>query len=346
MTGIANQLNPFQFFHPTTHLPLEGGWVYSYSAGSNTPATMYASANKESKLPNPIELSASGSIRTGIWGDDTYKIVVKSADKATTIWTIDNYILGSTDLVIPTTELSVSSNTLSGTTDINLQTGAAGTYQFKSTSSQSAQLRFYEDTDNGTNYITVAPAASVTGNYTTSLSNGQSTFKVAQVVKTEVTAFTSVAFTGNTQSVNDSVLSFSNVPTQTLISAFTTAITPKSATNLLYITVDMSFSYNVNDGGTISHSPFVLSLGVLTGSGTTIVSSIPVNFTAYATALKDTHNIRFSGWITASDTSSVFVGIVPTATGSTSSRTVVNGSLNGSSAGAKVSSLTIIEYTP
>lgn len=47
---------------------------------------------------------------------------------------------------------------------INLQAKGTGTYNLKGTADQSALLRLYEDTDNGTNYIELTPPASLTAN--------------------------------------------------------------------------------------------------------------------------------------------------------------------------------------
>ena len=73
-------------------LILAGGFIYTYAAGTNTPAATYTSSNGLIAHLNPIVLDASGRVPGGeIWLTDgiSYKFVVKDSSGAL-IATYDN----------------------------------------------------------------------------------------------------------------------------------------------------------------------------------------------------------------------------------------------------------------
>jgi len=70
-----------QFFS-NNGVPLAGGLLYTYSAGTSTPATSYTSNTGLTALANPIVLDSAGRVPTGeIWLTDgiSYKFVLNSA---------------------------------------------------------------------------------------------------------------------------------------------------------------------------------------------------------------------------------------------------------------------------
>jgi len=70
-----------QFFS-NNGVPLAGGLLYTYIAGTSTPATTYNSSSGITPLPNPIILDSAGRVPTGeIWLSDgiSYKFVLKDA---------------------------------------------------------------------------------------------------------------------------------------------------------------------------------------------------------------------------------------------------------------------------
>lgn len=70
---------------------LNGGWLYSYQAGTaDTAKILYHDSELTVEWTNPIELNARGEPKTGggIFGDGLYKFVLKNAEYET-IWTID-----------------------------------------------------------------------------------------------------------------------------------------------------------------------------------------------------------------------------------------------------------------
>ena len=58
--------NGFQFL-TTTGLPLNGGFIYTYQAGSSAPLTTYSDVNGLIPNPNPIVLGSDGRPQTEIW---------------------------------------------------------------------------------------------------------------------------------------------------------------------------------------------------------------------------------------------------------------------------------------
>lgn len=99
-----------QFFS-NSGAPLAGGFVYTFSAGTNSPLATYTDSTGLVANSNPILLDAAG--RAAIWYQaSAYKIVVKSSG-GVTIFTTDNFVAA------PFTSGNnswVGNNTFSGTT--------------------------------------------------------------------------------------------------------------------------------------------------------------------------------------------------------------------------------------
>jgi hypothetical protein len=85
--GVAAQ------FFTNTGAVLTGGKIYTYAAGTTTPATTFTSSNGLTAWTNPIVLDAAGRVPTGgeIWLTDgiTYKFVLRDANDVL-IATYDN----------------------------------------------------------------------------------------------------------------------------------------------------------------------------------------------------------------------------------------------------------------
>lgn len=94
LAQMTPMVNPeFQFFD-NNGLPLSSGFVYTYLAGTTTPATTYSNAAGSVTNTNPIRLDASG--RCSIWlGGLTYKIIVQNS-AGVTIYTQDSIPGGAT----------------------------------------------------------------------------------------------------------------------------------------------------------------------------------------------------------------------------------------------------------
>ena len=82
--------NGFQFF-TTTGLPLAGGYLYTYQAGSTTPLTTYSDPNGAYANTNPIVLGSDGRPQVEIWFTSGYNYKIVLADSSNnTIQTYDN----------------------------------------------------------------------------------------------------------------------------------------------------------------------------------------------------------------------------------------------------------------
>jgi hypothetical protein len=90
--------NGFQFL-TTTGLPLNGGLIYTYQAGSTTPLTTYSDINGAIANTNPIVLGTDGRPQGEIWltYGFNYKFVLQTST-GSTIQTYDNLygIIGTT----------------------------------------------------------------------------------------------------------------------------------------------------------------------------------------------------------------------------------------------------------
>ena len=99
-----------QFFDDNG-VPLAGGLIYTYAAGTTSPLTTYTSISGVTPLPNPIVLNAAGRVPTGeIWvtAGVTYKFVV---------YTSENVLVASYDNVNGTyiaTDLADTFNPVNG----------------------------------------------------------------------------------------------------------------------------------------------------------------------------------------------------------------------------------------
>jgi len=134
-------LSPFggvgaQFFD-ANGLPLSGGLIYTYAAGTTTQQATYTSSSGSIAQSNPIVLNASGRVPSGeIWltANLYYKFVLESS-AGVTIGTYDNIFAGGSPIIVDftgtgsQTVFTLSSNPSSiNTTNIFIN----GVYQDKS----------------------------------------------------------------------------------------------------------------------------------------------------------------------------------------------------------------------
>lgn len=110
-----------QFFN-NDGVPLAGGLIYTYAAGTSTPATTYTDSSGMIQHSNPIVLDSAGRVPGGeIWLSDneTYKFVIKDAN-LTLIGTYDNLV-------------GINSNFVNYTNSQEIQTATAGQTVFNLT---------------------------------------------------------------------------------------------------------------------------------------------------------------------------------------------------------------------
>jgi hypothetical protein len=82
--------NGFQFF-TTTGIPLSGGLLYTYQAGSSTPLTTYTDVNGLIPQTNPIVLGTDGRPQQEIWLTSGYSYKFVLCDSSNNqIQTYDN----------------------------------------------------------------------------------------------------------------------------------------------------------------------------------------------------------------------------------------------------------------
>ena len=117
--GVAQQ------FFSDNGVPLSGGLLYTYAAGTTTPQPSYTSSNGSTAHTNPIVLNSAGRVPGGeIWITDgfTYKFVLKDSNDVL-IATYDN-ISG------------INSNFIAFTNQQEIQTATAGQTVFTLTTMQ------------------------------------------------------------------------------------------------------------------------------------------------------------------------------------------------------------------
>lgn len=88
LSPIGNTMTPFLGLD---NLPLAGGLLYTYQAGSSTPLTTYTSSDGSIACANPIVLGTNGVAPTEIWltSGYSYKFVLATSANVT-LYTYDN----------------------------------------------------------------------------------------------------------------------------------------------------------------------------------------------------------------------------------------------------------------
>lgn len=144
---MAVNLSPFagvgaQFFDNNGNV-LAGGKIYSYAAGTTTPATTYTSSSGAIAQANPIILDSAGRVPSGeIWltAGQLYKFVLQDSS-SNLIGTYDN-IDSINDITVPFTNIvnftgdGTTTNFALPVTPVSknyIQIFINGVYQFKNT---------------------------------------------------------------------------------------------------------------------------------------------------------------------------------------------------------------------
>lgn len=112
MAGLTP--SPKQQIFGTDGLPLVGGKIYTYAAGTSTPIATYTDSSAGTANTNPIVLDSYGQANIWLINTTTYKFVVKTAADVL-LYTVDN-------ISIPLDALSLQSPPPIGNTTPN--TGA------------------------------------------------------------------------------------------------------------------------------------------------------------------------------------------------------------------------------
>jgi hypothetical protein len=91
MSVLLSPVGNGQQFFDNNGVPLAGGYIYTYQAGSTTPLATYTDVNGNISNSNPIVLSPSGRLPYELWLSVgfSYKFVIKTSDDVL-IQTLDN----------------------------------------------------------------------------------------------------------------------------------------------------------------------------------------------------------------------------------------------------------------
>ena len=85
--------SPKQQFFTDAGVPLVGGKVYTYAAGTSTPLATYQDSTGVTLNTNPVILDSRGEANIWLAPSLSYKFILKDSSDAT-IWTVDNINIG------------------------------------------------------------------------------------------------------------------------------------------------------------------------------------------------------------------------------------------------------------
>lgn len=89
---VAQLASPYSYFTDANGVPLAGGLIYTYAAGTTTPQNSYTDSTGGTPAANPVVLDSAG--KATIWLSGSYKIVVKDS-LGNAISTTDNITTAS-----------------------------------------------------------------------------------------------------------------------------------------------------------------------------------------------------------------------------------------------------------
>ena len=136
-------------------IPLAGGFLYTYEAGTTTPQATYTDSTASTANSNPIVLDSRGE--ANIWlSSANYKFKLTDAN-GTEIWTVDNIAAPSTALSpVFSSNVTISANT-SGPALLITQTGAGAAIRVQDSADPDSSP-FVVDTEGKVGIGTASPA--------------------------------------------------------------------------------------------------------------------------------------------------------------------------------------------
>ena len=139
-------------------IPLAGGFLYTYEAGTTTPQATYTDSTAATANSNPIVLDSRGE--ANIWlSSANYKFKLTDAD-GTEIWTVDNIAAPSTALSpVFSSNVTISANT-SGPALLVTQTGAGAAIRVQDSADPDSSP-FVVDTSGQVGVGTATPANAI-----------------------------------------------------------------------------------------------------------------------------------------------------------------------------------------
>lgn len=139
-------------------IPLAGGFLYTYEAGTTTPQATYTDSTAATANSNPIVLDSRGE--ANIWlGSANYKFKLTDSN-GTEIWTVDNIAAPSTALSpVFSSNVTISANT-SGPALLVTQTGAGAAIRVQDSADPDSSP-FVVDTTGQVGIGTATPANAI-----------------------------------------------------------------------------------------------------------------------------------------------------------------------------------------
>ena len=139
-------------------IPLAGGYLYTYEAGTTTPQATYTDSTASTANSNPIILDSRGE--ANIWlSSANYKFKLTDAN-GTEIWTVDNIAAPSTALSpVFSSNVTISANT-SGPALLVTQTGAGAAIRVQDSADPDSSP-FVVDTSGQVGVGTATPANAI-----------------------------------------------------------------------------------------------------------------------------------------------------------------------------------------
>ena len=278
----------WQFFD-NNGIPLAGGLLYSYSAGTSTPLATYTSISGNIANSNPIVLDSAGRVPNEIWitVGFGYKFILQTAN-AVQIASWDN---------IPSNAPSPFANDASSIAYEEGYTVNAGSFVVGS-SYQIASI-------GTTNFVAIGAATNTVGVYftATGIGSGTGTAKLSQSVQSKLQQTVSVLdFGADPTGVTDSSTAFQaainaasvvnmtsgtflisntvTIPSNRVINIEGTNIVANTGSNPLFKTAVAATSININGGGQVNISGTASSFLQCIGA-----TNQPTSFANYASAI-------------------------------------------------------------
>lgn len=183
---------PKSQFIDAAGIPLAGGFVYTYAAGTTTPQATYTDSTGATANSNPIVLDSRGE--ANIWlGSATYKFKLTDSNN-TEIWTVDNISAPTSGLSpVLSGNVTIDSNT-SGTALTITQTGTGLALKVEDTSSDPTP--FVIDATGQVGIGTLSPATALDVNNGTIQLSSSGTSRATLAADASNTTLTSVGTRG------------------------------------------------------------------------------------------------------------------------------------------------------